>query len=369
MAASKEEQEVFNKLKARFPKVSNKGISQLMAIWQGEAPGFKTIKDEADPLYISPLKNKAGKVIGTGADRWANTFQTASKRNVKKFIKELLPDEINKLAKKYKLDPKGEQVKQLAEENLSTYSDKDWRELGSRWYQKQVNDRKAGILSKEQFKEKVFDVQYKDANVRGLGAFQVTGLSNIVKALQKTGRTELAAKVANDPAEIAKLRYDPEISWDITAGWIENNLLNADGDLKTTSFKELANKVNAGEEKTLPANRAKKATYYKDYLTKFDSPLPSAAEMQPEPEGMPSPYEQPMQFPSQAMSPLASLTESFIPSAQAQPAPQAQPTYDYIPQQPVPYTPSAPMSDFEQPQYATMEDLLADRGLMGTRGL
>jgi GH24 family phage-related lysozyme (muramidase) len=52
-----------------------------------------------------------------------------------------------------------------------------------------------------------------------------------------------------------------------------------------------------------------------------------------------------------------------------QPAPQAQPTYDYIPQQPVPYTPSAPMSDFEQPQYATMEDLLADRGLMGTRGL
>jgi GH24 family phage-related lysozyme (muramidase) len=52
-----------------------------------------------------------------------------------------------------------------------------------------------------------------------------------------------------------------------------------------------------------------------------------------------------------------------------QPVPQAQPTYDYIPQQPVPYTPSAPMSDFEQPQYATMEDLLADRGLMGTRGL
>jgi len=53
----------------------------------------------------------------------------------------------------------------------------------------------------------------------------------------------------------------------------------------------------------------------------------------------------------------------------AQPVPQAQPTYDYIPQQPVPYTPSAPMSDFEQPQYATIEDLLADRGLMGTRGL
>ena len=52
-----------------------------------------------------------------------------------------------------------------------------------------------------------------------------------------------------------------------------------------------------------------------------------------------------------------------------QPVPQAQPTYDYIPQQPVPYTPSAPMSDFEQPRYATMEDLLADRGLMGTRGL
>ena len=98
-------------------------------------------------------------------------------------------------------------------------------------------------------------------------------------------------------------------------------------------------------------------------------PSAQAAEMQPEPEGMPSPYEQPMQFPSQDMSPLTRVAESFIPSAQAQPAPQAQPTYDYIPQQPVPYTPSAPMSDFEQPQYATMEDLLADRGLMGTRGL
>ena len=39
-----------------------------------------------------------------------------------------------------------------------------------------------------------------------------------------------------------------------------------------------------------------------------------------------------------------------------QPAPQAQPTYDYIPE---------PL----ERQYATMEDLLADRGLMGTRGL
>jgi len=64
--------------------------------------------------------------------------------------------------------------------------------------------------------------------------------------------------------------------------------------------------------------------------------------------------------------PQAQSTYDYIPQ---QPATQAQPTYDYIPQQPVPYTPSAPMSDFEQPQYATMEDLLADRGLMGTRGL
>jgi len=39
-----------------------------------------------------------------------------------------------------------------------------------------------------------------------------------------------------------------------------------------------------------------------------------------------------------------------------QPVPQAQPTYDYIPE---------PL----ERQYATMEDLLADRGLMGTRGL
>jgi uncharacterized protein YidB (DUF937 family) len=278
MATSKKEQEVFNKLQSRFPKLANQEIAQLMAVWQGEAPGFKVIKDEADPFYVSPLKNKAGEIIGTGADRWANTFKTASKRNVNNFIKELLPDEINKLAKKYKLDPKGEQVKQLAEENLSTYNP---QELGSRWYQKQVDDRKSGILSKEQFKEKVFDVQYENANVRGLGAFQVTGLSNIVDALKKSGRTDLAEKVAKDPSEISKLRYDPEVSWDITTGWIENNLLNNDGSLKTKNFRELANVVNSGEEKVLPLNRAKKEKYYQDYTEKFKlTPAPKTSDQQ-----------------------------------------------------------------------------------------
>lgn len=112
------------------------------------------------------------------------------------------------------------------------------------------------------------------------------------------------------------------------------------------------------------------------------------------PEGLPSYFERRMQFAqtdprridlaSKEPSMLQRAVEGMIPSAQAaetdgvrtafaQTDPRrvdlAQPTYDYIPQQPVPYTPSAPMSDFEQPQYATMEDLLADRGLMGTRGL
>ena len=54
-----------------------------------------------------------------------------------------------------------------------------------------------------------------------------------------------------------------------------------------------------------------------------------------------------------------------------QPVPQAQPTYDSIPQQPAPQ--AQPTYDYiPEPlerQYATMEDLLADRGLMGTRGL
>ena len=49
------------------------------------------------------------------------------------------------------------------------------------------------------------------------------------------------------------------------------------------------------------------------------------------------------------------LAPQAMPQA-PQPDPQAQPTYDYIPE---------PLEG----QYATMEDLLADRGLMGTRGL
>ena len=321
MAVSKKEQEVFDKLRARFPQLATNDIVQLMAVWQGEAPGFKVIKDEADPLYRSPLKNKAGKVIGTGADRWANTFQTASKRNIENFRKDLLPDEINKLAKKYKLDPKGEQVKQLAEENLSAY---DWRELGSRWYQKQVDDRDAGILSKEQFKEKVFGAQYEDANVRGIGAFQVTGLPNIVNALKKSGRTELAEKVANDPSEISKLRYDPDVSWDITAGWIENNLLNPDGSLKTTNFRELANVVNAGEERALRANRAKKQKYYEDYATRFLSPAPKTSDQQ-----IPYPV-------------TPEITPTRLTPQQMEQAVQSQP----------------------EPQYMTMEELLGKRGIL-----
>ena len=144
-------------------------------------------------------------------------------------------------------------------------------------------------------------------------------------------------------------------------------------------------------------------------------PYSNPAAMPLEPEQLPSPNERRMQFAqtdprrvdlaSKEPSMLQRAVEGMIPTAQAaetdgvrtafspdnrsfaqtdprrvdlapqampqapQPVPQAQPTYDYIPQQPVPYTPSAPMSDFEQPQYATMEDLLADRGLMGTRGL
>ena len=208
---------------------------------------------------------------------------------------------------------------------------------------------------------------------RGRGFIQVTGKDNYKNLSKLLFGDE---NVLLDDPEILS---DPEFAADASIAWLNSKTKGL------TTADEISNVVNSGENATKKAERKKYSDAFEKQLTLNNSGFQVDVDGIIMPEG-----ETETAWNKYISSRKAGAGRGFVnPEFNApagyntipngampvaydevpQPVPQAQPTYDYIPQQPVPYTPSAPMSDFEQPQYATMEDLLADRGLMGTRGL
>jgi hypothetical protein len=369
MALKTKQQEAFDYLSKTFPNMSVDGKAKLLGIWEGES-NLEKSRSEDFPLYVKEgVKGFAGE--------FSAPFQSTS---------ESYPNE-DSIVKKYKTKKGSKQTQQLLKEERSLWVPPKDREA---WYKnlktkyniptfdsskthkenRTLQNKAIDKLTPEQkksyeveFFDKVYGSEYSTVKggyaARGIGPIQVTGIDNIVKSLNTAAKlynrpewAELSKIVQNEPEKIDRLiRNNPELETALSMGYIQDNLVTKEGDLKAGSLKEINTIVNKGnggyDEKNKAYTEALSAlTQSKEIL---DAQKARATYAQTDPRRV-------------------DLAPQAMPQA-PQPAPQAQPTYDYIPQQPVPYTPSAPMSDFEQPQYATMEDLLADRGLMGTRGL
>jgi hypothetical protein len=354
MALKTEQQEAFDYLSKTFPNMSTEGKAKLMGIWEGES-NLKKSRTEDVPLYVNEKK---------AAGLFISPFQ----------VLDSYPTEA-KIVKKYKTKAGSAQTKELLAQERSLWSMPKDRE---QWFKghkerygipsfdpskshqenKKIQNAALKKLTPEQkigFEKEFYDKVYKEQggySTRGIGPIQVTGMDNIVKSLNtaaglynKPEWAELAKIIKNEPEKIDSLiRNNPELETALSMGWIKNNLVTGEGDLKAGSLKEINTIVNKGNAGYDEKNKA---------YTEALSALTQSKEI----------------LDAQKARATYAQTDPRRVDLAPQPAPQAQPTYDYIPQQPVPYTPSAPMSDFEQPQYATMEDLLADRGLMGTRGL
>ena len=375
MAASKAElQTMISQWKTRLPGLTEKQYLKLAAIQGGEGG----VASKPEDHFYRPTNPNLKKFL--------NKAGVTKKYN--QAVKDIEAE--NKIIQgKNKLitDPK----KKLAEKPIP-----EKYEWLKKWTGDLVAKREAGEISSGEHRKQFFDTVYEDiggADYAGIGSFQVTGYENTLQALKAYGAKglEFAKILEDDPSAINSLKQNPEFLEAANTGWVKQNLLKTG--VIDKSMKAVADKVNKYEAAD---NKVAKINAYtglvKDYQTNlgvaadgdWGKATEAAWDATLEREGYKA-------YPTEPTEPTRTFIErsqfaqtdprrvDLAPQAMPQapqampqapqPVPQAQPTYDYIPQQPVPYTPSAPMSDFEQPQYATMEDLLADRGLMGTRGL
>ena len=340
MALKTEQQEAFDYLSKTFPNMSLDGKAKLLGIWEGES-NLKKSRSEDFPIYV----NESG-----FAGEFAAPFQTTS---------ESYPNE-DSIVKKYKTKKGSKQTQQLLKEERSLWVPPKER---ANWYknlktkyniptfdsskspdQNKFDQNKAiKKLTPEQkksfeteFFDKVYGSKYSRVkggyHARGIGPIQVTGMDNIVKSLNTAAKlynrpewAELSKIVQNEPEKIESIiRNNPELETALSMGYIQDNLVTKEGDLKAGSLKEIntiVNEKNAGYDK-------KNKTY---------------------------------------LETLAALTQS----KEILDAQKARTTYaqtdprrvDLAPQA-MPQAPQA-MPQAPQAEYFSMEDLLMDRRLLG----
>ena len=285
MALTAKQQEAFDYLSKTFPNMSTDGKAKLLGIWEGES-GLKKSRTEAMPLYVNE-KSAAGLFV--------SPFQ----------VLDSYPTEA-KIVKKYKTKAGSEQTKELLEQERSLWLSSQDRE---QWFKshkerygipsfdpskshienKKLQNQALNKLTPEQrqtFEKEFYDKVYKEQGgyyTRGIGPIQVTGMANIIKSLNTASEiynrpewAELAKIVQNEPEKIDSLiRNNPELETALSMGWIKNNLVTPEGDLKTGSLKEINTIVNKGNAGYNEKNQA-----YTSFIRDLNTPAPKTSDQQ-----------------------------------------------------------------------------------------
>jgi predicted chitinase len=277
MALKTEQQEAFDYLSKTFPNMSIEGKAKLIGIWEGES-NLKKTRTEEFPLFVN--EKAAAKDFKAGF-QVLDSYPTEASI-VKKYKTEAgSPQTKNLLAQERSLWSMPKDREQWFKEHKERYGVPSFDPSKSHKENKKIQNAALAKLSEEQrvaFEKEFYDQTYKKLGgyyTRGIGPIQVTGMDNIVKSLNtaaglynKPEWAELAKIVKNEPEKIESLiRNNPELETALSMGWVTDNLVTKEGDLKPGSLKKINTIVNTGNKGYDEKNKA-----YLDVLSVLNQP-------------------------------------------------------------------------------------------------